>query len=279
MTTDVHADTQPTDGPPQEPSVTPPPTTPRRKPGTAGPRAASTATTATRRPPRAASTTATPAGTTTAVTDTTGSTDSTGTTAVPPVRVRRDPAGATGADRRRRLPWLIAAVAVVVAVICAIGWASAGGGSAGSADDSAAETAAVRRAATSFSEVLTNFDGATIDRDFDKLIALSTGDFQDQADQFFSTKTRHALKEAQASSRGEVRNAFVQSLSGSRASVFVVVDQTIANNKSPEPQADTVRMELALRSTSEGWRVARVNVLQAPAGAATSSSGSSSGGD
>jgi len=147
-----------------------------------------------------------------------------------------------------------------------------GSGGAGPSDASAE----LLRAAKAFSKDLTNFDGATIDRDFDRITAQAAGEFRTQADQFFSSEVRTQLKEAQASSRGEVRSAFVQTVDGDRGTVFVVVDQTIANNASPQPQADTLRMELGLVQRDGTWKVERVSVLTAPSGGATSPAGETS---
>jgi Mce-associated membrane protein len=139
--------------------------------------------------------------------------------------------------------------------------------------------------AEEFLLALTNFDAATVDEDFDSIVELGTGDFHDQADQFFGSDVREALKEVQASSRGEIRDLYVQSFDGDRGRVFAVVDQTIANNRFPQPQADQLRVELTLRHTGGSWLISDVLVLEAPtaaAGTATAVDGeqpASDGGD
>jgi hypothetical protein len=185
--------------------------------------------------------------------------------------------------RPPRLPWILAILGLVGTLAFGLAWLNArdGGSGAASSSDRSAE---LLKAAKDFSKDLTNFDGATIDRDFDRITARATGDFRSQADQFFSSDVRSQLKKAQASSRGEVRSAYVQTVDGDRGTVFVVVDQTIANNASPQPQADTLRMELGLVRRDGTWKVERVSVLTAPSGGATgattekpSGSGSGSG--
>ncbi len=174
-----------------------------------------------------------------------------------------------------RLPWVLAVLGLIGTLGFGLAWMGArDGGSAGSAQDG--QAAEILRSARAFSEDLTNFDGATIDRDFDAITSRATGDFRSQADQFFSSDVRSQLKKAQASSRGEVRSAYVQTVDGDRGTVFVVVDQTIANNASPQPQADTLRMELGLIRKGDDWKVERVAVLTAPSGG-TTDGGSSSG--
>lgn len=171
--------------------------------------------------------------------------------------------------RSPRLPWVLAVIGLFGTLVFGLAWFN--GRDAASSGGTAAqgEAAELLRSARGFAEDLTNFDGATIDRDFDRITAQATGDFRSQADQFFSSDVRSQLKKAQASSRGEIRSAYVQTVDGDRGTVFVVVDQTIANNASPEPQADTLRMELGLVQRDGTWKVERVSVLTAPSGGST----------
>ena len=188
--------------------------------------------------------------------------------------------GGEGPGRSARLPWVLAAIGLVGTLVFAIAWLGARS-DAGSASSTTEDgpTAEMLDAARSFSEALTNFDGATIDRDFDRITAKAAGSFRDQADEFFSSDVRKKLKETQASSRGEIRSAFVQTAEGDRGTVFVVVDQTIANNLSPQPQSDTLRMELGLVRRGDTWKVSRVSVLTAPSGGSTPTGGPSAGRD
>jgi hypothetical protein len=182
------------------------------------------------------------------------------------------------AVRPPRLPWILAVLGLIGTLGFGLAWAGArdGGSGAGTATEGSSE---LLKAAKAFSKDLTNFDGATIDRDFDRITAQATGDFRSQADQFFSSDVRSQLKKAQASSRGEVRSAYVQTVDGDRGTVFVVVDQTIANNASPQPQADTLRMELGLVQRDGTWKVERVSVLTAPSGGATGAAASTPSGN
>ena len=127
-------------------------------------------------------------------------------------------------------------------------------------------------AAQRFSVALTTFDGATIDRDVARLNDFGTGQFGDQLSQFFSTRIRTELKAAQASSRGDVRSVFVESFDGQRGRAFAVVDQTIANNKFPQPQADTLRLDIGLEKVGGTWKVFDLQTVGAGVGATTSGS-------
>lgn len=162
-------------------------------------------------------------------------------------------------DRRRLLVPLLAVLAALGLVgTAAFGWAWNGERRAD------ADQASMAGAAREFLVALTNFDGATVDRDFDTIIGFATGDFAAEADRFFGSDVRAALKEVQAASRGEIRSLYVQDFSGDRGRVFAVVDQTIANNRFPAPHADELRLDLGLQRTGGGWRVYDVKVLQAP---------------
>jgi hypothetical protein len=124
--------------------------------------------------------------------------------------------------------------------------------------------------ARNFLTALTNFDGKTIDADFNRIIGYATGAFAQQADQFYADKdTRNALRVRQASSRGEIKDLFVQSSAQGRVRLYGVIDETIANNKLPTPQADELRIELGLTKVKGVWRVFDVRVLQAPTSTAS----------
>lgn len=140
--------------------------------------------------------------------------------------------------------------------------------------------ASMETTASDFLVALFDFDGRTIDADFDNILDYATGEFADQAEaQFADDDTRAALREVQASSRVEVRDLFVQSFDGDRGRVFAVVDQTIANNQFPNPRSDQVRLEVGLRKVDGEWKVATLDVLEAPAAAAAIAGGTVPTGD
>lgn len=129
-------------------------------------------------------------------------------------------------------------------------------------EDRAAERA--EDTARDFVIALTNFDGESINEDFDRIESYATDDFVEQLDRFFDAETRQALATVQASSRGQIRYLYLQSFDDGRARFFAVVDQTIANSKLPAPQSDELRLEFSLREVGDGWRVSDLRVLQAP---------------
>ena len=181
---------------------------------------------------------------------------------------KRPPGAPRNRTGRRRWPL------IALAVLAALG--SAGTAFFGRAwlaqRDSTTQTAQVRATATAFVEALTNFDPGTVDADFSRIQSFATGQFAGQARQFFGSSIRQQLQAAAAASRGQVRDLFVESLSGGGATVFAVVDQTYLNDKLKSPMADTLRLELDMSDGSSGWRVAAVTVLQSPGGFPASSS-------
>jgi hypothetical protein len=209
-----------------------------------------------------------------AVTSTAGVTDGAGDAPAATAPARRAPGG-TGARHRLLVPVLAVLAALGLAGTAGFAWAWNGERSADAAQSAMADRA------RDFLIALTNFDGSTVDADFDRIVAYATGDFAAEADRFFGSDVRAALKEVQAASRGEIRSLYVQDFDGDQGRVFAVVDQTIANNRFPAPQADELRLDLGLQHRDGEWKVYDVKVLQAPAesiapeAAATAEEGSS----
>jgi len=174
------------------------------------------------------------------------------------------------AERRRRWPLVLCVLLAVLGF--------GGSGYFGRAwlqqraDDN--QVTQVRATATGFVQALTNFDPGTVDADFARIQAYATGSFATQAKQFFGSSIRQQLQTAGAASRGQVRDLFVESLSGGDATIFAVADQTYLNDKLTSAQADTLRLELDMTDGAGGWRVAAVTVLQSPAGFPTASGSS-----
>ncbi|GAC1313737.1 MAG: hypothetical protein NVSMB12_05790 [Acidimicrobiales bacterium] len=132
-------------------------------------------------------------------------------------------------------------------------------------DRHAGAQTAVTATATDFLKALTNFDASTIDADFNRVEGYAVGNFKTQAAQFFSSDVRKALAKVQAVSRGQIRDLYVESLKGDRASVYASVDQTIANINFKAPEQDELRIVVNMTKLPQGWRVSDVTVLQAPA--------------
>lgn len=168
------------------------------------------------------------------------------------------PAAAGRLLRSRWLPWVLFVLALGLAALFAVLW------SGERSDDRRREE--VEAAARGFLLALTNFAPDTIDQDVQEIRSFAVGQFADEVGETFSPEQVAAIRENEATSVGRVRNLFVQSLQEDTATVFGVVDETVANSSSPTPRSDVLRLEIGLIETSEAWKVDRVEILQSPGG-------------
>lgn len=141
---------------------------------------------------------------------------------------------------------------------------------------------AVLGASRAFLTDFFNFTPKTVDSDFNAITAMATGQFSSQANQFFNSTIRKELATADASSRGSVRYLAVQQEGNpaGTASIYAVVDQTYANNKSTSLGSDVVRLTADLQQVNGTWKISNVTVLEGatPSSATTGNSGSGSAG-
>jgi len=167
-------------------------------------------------------------------------------------------------------------VLLVIAVLGVVGTAVFGSAWA-SLSNRQSQQAQVETVTNNFLLALTNFDSKSVDADFNKIQQYATGSFATQSNQFFGSTIRSQLEAALASSRGQIRSQFVQSINGNNASVYSVVDQTYVNNKMTSPSADELQIQTDLTMTGSGWKVSNVTVLNnSGAGSGTGSTSSSS---
>jgi Mce-associated membrane protein len=168
--------------------------------------------------------------------------------------------GRPGRARFYRRPWafivvcLIALAGVAGTVGFGLAWSS------GNSQQSGANQA--KATASTFLIALTNFDAKSIDADFAKITNMATGNFSSQANKFFGSDIRQKLETALATSRGQIRDIYVESYGGGQASVYSVIDQVYANNTSKTPQSDVLRVVVNLTQRPAGWKVSNVTVLE-----------------
>ncbi|HVX23232.1 MAG TPA: hypothetical protein VHB02_17965 [Acidimicrobiales bacterium] len=161
----------------------------------------------------------------------------------------------------------------VLGVAGTVGFGVAWAGQRGQAGGEAQAKASAR----TFLVALTNFDAKTVDADFSAITHMATGSFAGQADKFFNSSIRQQLEDALASSRGQIRDLYVQTYDGARASVYAVVDQLYANNKLSSPQSDVLRIVVDLAQVGGAWKVANVTVLTGPSLGSGSGAAASTG--
>jgi hypothetical protein len=210
-----------------------------------------------------------------------GTTDETAapgeTSATPPDRpAPRRPGGSQPGPSRRAFAIAagIAAVGLALALVFGILWAT-------DKPSGPVQDPTVKAAATTFLTDFFNFTPKTVDSDFNALTAMATGPFRTQANGFFNSTIRKQLATAAASSRGNIRALYVEKESADQttASIYAVVDQTYANNKSTSLGSDVVRLTADLQKVAGNWKISDVTVLEgATPASASGNSGSGSAG-
>lgn len=153
------------------------------------------------------------------------------------------------------IPWILFGIALAAAIAFGLMWQQLRA--------LEQERKEVRAVGQEFATELTTFSSETIEADARAIKSFAVGQFAKEADVFFGAKAIDAIKEAQASSEGEIDSVFVQSLEDDSASVFAVVSETISN-ATTRSRTDVLRMEIGLVKTDSGWKVDRVEVLQSP---------------
>jgi Mce-associated membrane protein len=175
-------------------------------------------------------------------------------TATPEPAAAPQPAAAKPkAARRVAVPWLLAALAVCVAILFASLWAPL--------YLAARDRDAVHEVATQLVLHLTTFEGERIDEWVAQTQAMATGDYAEQVNQLFDENLRQALAQVRARSTGRLLHLFVQDLDGGRAEVFAVVRQTVANSASPGGTEDELRIQVELLRIDGSWLASNVEIL------------------
>jgi hypothetical protein len=159
-----------------------------------------------------------------------------------------------------RRPWVF----LVVCLVALAGVAGTVGFGLAWSNGNAQQTgeAQAKATASTFLTALTNFDAKSIDADFSRITGMATGNFSNQANKFFGSSIRQKLQTALATSRGQIRDIYVESYGGGQASVYSVIDQVYANNTSKTPRSDVLRVVVNLTQQPAGWKVSNVTVLE-----------------
>jgi Mce-associated membrane protein len=101
----------------------------------------------------------------------------------------------------------------------------------------------------------------SVDRDLQRIVAGSTGDFRDEFSRGQS-QVRAAIVENNVDSRGTVLRAALVSGDTKHAVVLVAVDATVKNTKAPEGRQSHYRIQVELnRSGSGRWLVSRLQFV------------------
>jgi hypothetical protein len=156
----------------------------------------------------------------------------------------------------RYLPWFLLVLALTAAAAFGSLWQQAR--SEANAEDE------LRAQARKFIGDLMSISADTAEADAAAIKEWAVGDFADEAEVFYGREAIEAVVELKATTEGEIRELFVQSLEGSEGSVFAVVDHTVTNANTDEPKTDTVRMSIEMIESEAGWKVNRVRIFETP---------------
>jgi Mce-associated membrane protein len=147
----------------------------------------------------------------------------------------------------------VVALAVAVAVVLAVVVSSLSGRTSQNA--SSATTATVEKAATTGAQAALSYDYRHLSTDFAAAEKLMTPSFK--AD--YTSKTAHEVtapaKKFHAVSVATVEAAGVGSISSSRATVLVFLDQTVRNSQLSAPRLDRSRVQVSLVRSGGKWLI------------------------
>jgi Mce-associated membrane protein len=156
--------------------------------------------------------------------------------------------------RRPRVVLLLAALLVVTCAALAV--VSTGyvhqRHDASDARDAAASRESALNAAKRFAVDFSTYDYTTLDATFEKVAAELTGDFKSQY-QATSASLKATLQKYKGKATATVQGAGVTTASASRASVVVLLDQSVTSTASPTARVDRSRMVITLTRVGGTW--------------------------
>ena len=124
----------------------------------------------------------------------------------------------------------------------------------------------VEEVAGRFSEALLTYSFSDLDATRDRVLALSTGTFATEYEEAFPGLAE-LIEQSESSAQATVKDVFVSSIDGDRATAITVVDAVGTGAGGPRTQPDSyVRLDLV--RTASGWKVDGVtslNFTSAPA--------------
>ena len=147
-------------------------------------------------------------------------------------------------------------VLVVVLVAALVPLATGERSAARKADDEQALLAVARQAVTN----LLTVDRADPKGSVQRLAGSATGPFRQQLDEM-TDGFAQSLKDSQASSTGEVREAGVRAASTDQASVLVSATALVRNTALPQGDSVQYRLVVGLQRTDAGWMVASMEFM------------------
>lgn len=115
-------------------------------------------------------------------------------------------------------------------------------------------------AARTYASDLSTYDYRSLDRNFTKVTANSTGDFAQQYKKVSQNLTK-LIQQYHATSKGTVVRAGVSEGTADRVVVVLFVDQQITNTNSPQARVDRNRMQMVLVKSNGRWLISDVALI------------------
>lgn len=167
--------------------------------------------------------------------------------------------GANGTERPGRrtpvLPWAIVAILAVAVGVLTVVVADL----AGERDDlqeQIGDREAVAKVAGELTTALFTFDASDLDASREEVLALATGNLEDEYDEAFGLVGEQLAAQG-ASAEAVVTDVYVGEVGRETATAVTVMDLTIEAGAGPQRTFDN-HLVLTLVRTTEGWRVDRV---------------------
>lgn len=159
--------------------------------------------------------------------------------------------------RRRVTPkrWL-AAVVLVVALTAA----SYGGWLLYQRHQRDVAAAQALAAAEKYAVALTSIDSHNIDKNVADILDGSTGEFNDKYAKS-SGQHRQLVVNGRVTARGKVVESAIKSATTNKVQVLLMVDQSVSNLATPEPQLDRSRIKMTMEKVGGRWLVSKVELL------------------
>lgn len=126
--------------------------------------------------------------------------------------------------------------------------------------DSVARSAA-QKAAVADIQTLLSYNATTLDRDFAKGKAVTTGQFASDYAQQFTTFVKPTATQYKVSVTAHVVSSAVESNSEDTAVVLLFVDQTTRSSQLAAPRVDQNRVKLTMSRVHGTWLISNVAAL------------------
>jgi Mce-associated membrane protein len=179
----------------------------------------------------------------------------------PAVATDEAPEPSRGSGVRRGPATVVAVIALAVAVAVVLAVVVTGLSHRTGGQDSGTASAAVEKAATTGAQAALSYDYRHLGQDFAAAEKLMTPSFRSD----YTNQTTHNVRgpavKFHAVSVATVEAAGVGSMSSSRATVLVFVDQTVRNSQLSAPRLDRSRVQVSLVRSGGNWLINNLSPL------------------